>query len=93
MIFDRNSRKVFTSLSKRIDKDLFVQYGRMSGYEPIYFDANSSNGKPFYHTNIIMCIGETFVACCMESIPEEQREQVREHLLASGKELIELTIE
>jgi len=40
-----------------------------------------------------MCIGVTFVAICLESIPADQREVVKQSILATGKEIIELTNE
>lgn len=80
MIFDKISKKVYGSLSKRTDEQLLNEYAREIGFEAIAFKAFSHNGKPFYHTNIILCIGETFIAVCLESIAAEDRERVETSL-------------
>ena len=33
--------------------------------------AKSTTGKPFYHTNILLCIGEGFATICLDSIPDK----------------------
>jgi hypothetical protein len=76
MIFDRDNMKVYAALSKRTYKSPLALYGECYGYEVVMFRSMTSNGAPFYHTNIILCIGTTFIVVCPDSIVPEDRDRV-----------------
>jgi hypothetical protein len=45
-----------------------------------------------YHTNVMMCVADTFVVICLDTIDDEaEREHVLEALTETGKEIIEIT--
>ncbi len=47
---------------------------------------------PIYHTNVIMCLGETFAVICLASIDDKnERRNVVKHLKEDGKEIIDIT--
>lgn len=93
MIIDHNNQMVYACRSLRTCESAFKDYLELTGYKGVLFDALSSTGFPFYHTNMIMCVGQHFITICLESIVEEHREIVMNYLKASGKEIIDLSFE
>ena len=89
IVFDHANKIAYACLSPRTDKDLFVSLCDTLNYKPIYFNAVDGNGKPIYHTNVMMSIGEKFSVVCAESIPDpEEREKVIANLKTVGHEII-----
>ncbi|TBN01402.1 amidinotransferase [Hyunsoonleella flava] len=95
VILDRVNRKAYCALSPRADEDLFIEFCEDFEYFPIVFTANQTvDGarKPIYHTNVMMCIAETFAVICLSSIDDKkERKNVIKHLKSSGKEIIDIT--
>src|SRR5690606_9134520 len=79
----------------RSDEELFIEFCEDFEYTPVIFSANQTiNGqrKPIYHTNVMMCIGETFAVICLDSIDDKaERKNVVSHLKQDGKEVIAIT--
>lgn len=92
MILDRQYKIVYACLSERTDIQLLDKFCVLKGYEKVAFTAVDAEGMPVYHTNVIMALGETFAVICLECIPsEEEREQITEKLLSTGKEVIDIS--
>ena len=69
LVIDRAARVVYAARSQRCDMDLFERLISFRAYkEGILFDAVSSSGKPIYHTNVMMNLGERYAVICAESI-------------------------
>tara|TARA_R110002126_G_scaffold42779_5_gene123131 strand:+ start:1051 stop:1986 length:936 start_codon:yes stop_codon:yes gene_type:complete len=97
VLLDRVNRKAYCALSPRADEDLFIEFCEDFEYTPIIFTSNQTvNGerKAIYHTNVMMCIGETFAVICLSSIDDKkERKNVIKHLKEDGKEIIDITEE
>ncbi|MBP0903381.1 citrulline utilization hydrolase CtlX [Mariniflexile gromovii] len=95
ILLDRANRKAYCALSPRADEDLFIEFCEDFEYLPIIFTANQTvNGerKAIYHTNVMMCLGETFAVICLSSIDDKkERRNVMDHLKQDGKEIIDIT--
>lgn len=95
LLLDRVNRKAYCALSNRADEELFIEFCEDFEFTPIIFTANQTvNGKrePIYHTNVMMCLGETFAVICLSSIDDaKERKNVIKHLKESGKEIIDIT--
>ena len=82
-------------MSPRADEDLFIEFCEDFEYTPVIFTSNQTvNGKrkAIYHTNVMMCIGETFAVICLSSIDDKkERKNVIKHLKEDGKEIIDIT--
>lgn len=95
LILDRVSRKAYCALSPRADEDLFIEFCEDFEYTPVIFTANQTvNGerKAIYHTNVMMCLGETFAVICLSSIDDKkERKNVVKHLKEDGKAIIDIT--
>lgn len=95
VLLDRVNRKAYCALSPRADEDLFIEFCEDFEYTPVIFIANQTvNGerKAIYHTNVMMCLGETFAVICLASIDDrKERKNVIKHLKEDGKEIIDIT--
>ena len=94
---DRVNRKAYCALSPRADEDLFIEFCEDFEYTPVIFTANQTvdgERKAIYHTNVMMCIGETFAVICLDSIDDKkERKNVVKHLKGDGKEIVAITEE
>tara|TARA_B110000003_G_scaffold121437_1_gene123813 strand:+ start:9454 stop:10395 length:942 start_codon:yes stop_codon:yes gene_type:complete len=97
LLLDRVNRKAYCALSPRADEYLFIEFCEDFEFTPIIFTANQTvNNKrePIYHTNVMMCLAETFVVICLASIDDKkERKNVLKHLKEDGKKVIEITEE
>lgn len=95
MILDRANKKVYCSLSQRSSEEILIEFCENFQYTPVVFNSfqNANDQRlPIYHTNVMMCIAETFAVVCLESIDDEsQQKNVVNHLSESGKEIIEIS--
>ena len=95
IILDRVNRKAYCALSDRADESLFIEFCEDFEFLPLIFNANQTfEGKrlPIYHTNVMMCIAETFAVICLDSIDnKKQRQSIVEHLKSDGKEIISIS--
>lgn len=93
MVFDHANKIVFAAISPRTNKDLLDEVGLRLGYQTCAFKAFGKEQELIYHTNVMMCIGETFAAVGDRTIDKEERDMVVRRLAEKGKELILLTNE
>lgn len=95
LLLDRVNRKAYCALSARADEELFIEFCEDFEYTPIVFTAYQMvEGKrlPIYHTNVMMCLGETFAVICLDSIDnKKERKNVIQHLKEDKKEIIDIT--
>jgi hypothetical protein len=97
LILDRENRKAYCALSQRADETLFIEFCEDFEFTPVVFTANQTvDGErtPIYHTNVMMCVGETFAVICLSSIDDKkERKNVLKHLKEDNKEIIDITEE
>lgn len=95
LLLDRVNSKAYCALSPRADETLFIEFCEDFEYTPIVFTANQTvDGKrmPIYHTNVMMCLAETFAVICLDSIDDKkERKNVIKNLQDDGKEVIRIT--
>ena len=97
ILMDRVNQKVYCALSDRAHEELVIEFCEDFDCTPVIFTAYQSvNGErlPIYHTNVMMCMGETYAVICLDSIDDKkERKDVIDHLKKNGKEIIEITEE
>ncbi len=97
LLLDRANGKAYCALSPRADEELFIEFCEDFDFAPIVFEAfQTVNGerKLIYHTNVMMCIGDTFAIICADSIDDKkERKMVLDNLKADEKEIILITEE
>ncbi|MBA6153764.1 citrulline utilization hydrolase CtlX [Gelidibacter maritimus] len=95
IIMDRVNKKAYCALSPRADEELFIEFCEDFDYFPVIFTAYQTvddERLPIYHTNVMMCLAETFAVICLDSIDDKkERKNVVQHLKKDGKEVIAIT--
>ncbi|WP_338646200.1 arginine deiminase-related protein [Flavobacterium sp. KS-LB2] len=95
LLLDRANAKAYCALSPRADEELFIEFCEDFDYAPVIFEAFQtvdSERKLIYHTNVMMCLGETFAVICSDCIDDKkERKMVLDNLKENGKEVILIT--
>ena len=95
VVLDRINRKAYCALSPRADEDVFIEFCEDFEYTPVVFTSYQSveaKRLPIYHTNVMMCIGETFAVICLISIDDKkERKNVIKNLKEDGKTIVDIT--
>lgn len=95
LLLDRVNKKAYCALSVRAHEDLFIEFCEDFEYTPVIFNALQTVGDkrlPIYHTNVMMCLAESFAVICLDSIDDKkERKNVLSHLKADGKEVIAIS--
>ena len=97
MILDRENKKAYCAISPRADEELFIEFCEDFEYSPVIFSANQTIDNKrlaIYHTNVMMCIAETFVIVCLASIDNKaERKNVLKNFKEDGKKVIDISEE
>jgi hypothetical protein len=92
IIFDHPNKVAYACRSERTEGELFTSLCAKLGYEPILFNAVDENGLAIYHTNVMMWIGESLAGICLDSIHEENdQELILNQLAATNHKVIALS--
>ena len=95
ILLDRVNNKAYCAISDRADEGLFIEFCEDFEYTPVVFSAFQTvndKRKKIYHTNVMMCIGDTFAVVCLASIDDKkQRKSLINHLQDDGKKVIEIS--
>ncbi len=94
MVFDHLERVAYVGRSNRADPIILERFCTTFGYEPMAFDTTDHNGRPIYHTNVIMSIATEYALICLDVIADPaRRKEIEERLTASGRTVINLNRE
>jgi len=95
MILDRKNKIAYCSISERSNKKLFIKFCKDFKYIPVSFHSYQDVAKkrlPIYHTNVMMCLAESYCIICLDSIDDqEEKNNVINFIENSEKELIEIS--
>jgi hypothetical protein len=75
IIYDHTNKLAYACRSPRTDETLLIQLCKQIGYESVVFNAIDENGKPIYHTNVMMWLGEKMAGVCLDSIKSEHEQE------------------
>jgi hypothetical protein len=93
MVLDRDFKIAYACLSPRTDKTVLLIFCADTGYTPEIFTAVDDNGQAIYHTNVMMCVADTYVVACLDSLPNpDEREHFIHTVQSTGKTLIPITL-
>jgi hypothetical protein len=94
MVLDRKNKIVYACLSPRTNEKLLDEFCKMTGYNPIIFKATDNTGVDIYHTNVMMCIAETFAVICLESVTgKDEKANLLSSLEQTSKEVIDISLQ
>lgn len=95
LLLDRENGKAYCALSPRADEELMIEFCEDFEFTPVIFEAfQTVNGerKLIYHTNVMMCLGDTFAVICADCIDDKkERKMVLDSLKGDDKEIILIT--
>lgn len=92
IIFDHPTRNAYASLSQRTNKALFDTICQELNYTPISFSGYDPKGLPFYHTNVMLHIGNNYAVIYDEGIRNpNERKYVMDCLRESKKDIVQLS--
>jgi hypothetical protein len=94
MVFDHLERLAYVGRSNRADPVILERFCTTFGYEPMAFDTFDNQGRPIYHTNVIMSIATEYALICLDMISDpDRRQEIKERLANSGRTVIDLSRE
>lgn len=76
IVSDHVNKICYAGLSARTDKALVEAWAALMGYKVHIFETRSHAGKPVYHTDCVMWIGNTVATLCTESLIEQDRARI-----------------
>lgn len=95
LLLDRENGKAYCALSPRADEEVMIEFCEDFELTPVIFEAfQTVNGerKLIYHTNVMMCMGDTFAVICADCIDDKkERKMVLDSLRGDDKEIILIT--
>jgi hypothetical protein len=95
LLLDRENGKAYCALSPRAEEELMIEFCEDFEFTPVIFEAfQTVNGerKLIYHTNVMMCLGDTFAVICADCIDDKkERKMVLDSLRGDDKEIILIT--
>lgn len=93
MVIDRENGVVYACLSQRTTSEGLDAFATKTGYKKVIKFTAQTDKEPVYHTNVMMSVGKQFAVICFDSIPDPiEREMVRQSLVETGKEIIEISL-
>lgn len=94
MILDRDKRIAYACRSERTSEKVLIDFCSRLQFDYVLFDAVDRNGKPVYHTNVMMEVGAQIAVVCLEAVKNEQeRERLVRRLDGTGKIIVDITQE
>lgn len=94
VVFDHQNKIAYACLSNRTDEGILKEMCEIIAYKPFPFHAYNEQGKAIYHTNVMMCVGESFATVCLESISDEnERRELVNSLEKSGHKIVDISYE
>ncbi len=92
MVLDHLARVAFTARSNRADPVALERFATHFNYEPMVFDTADAQGKPIYHTNVLMCIATQFALVALDAMVDPGRAaEVRQRLEETGREVLPIS--
>jgi hypothetical protein len=94
MVIDHENKMIYASASERTSIPVLEKFATVNGYQAIVFIATDLAGRPVYHTNVVMTLGEDFAILCEDAIDEEwELIAVRQILESTGHSIIPISKE
>jgi hypothetical protein len=90
LVLDRARRQAFAALSPRTHPAALARFAAATGYRVHAFPTRGPGGRPVYHTNVLLALGQGFAVVAAGVIPGAHRRAVLGALAAGGREVIRL---
>eukprot|EP00294_Goniomonas_avonlea_P016518 CAMPEP_0114565278 /NCGR_PEP_ID=MMETSP0114-20121206/14218_1 /TAXON_ID=31324 /ORGANISM="Goniomonas sp, Strain m" /LENGTH=319 /DNA_ID=CAMNT_0001751501 /DNA_START=111 /DNA_END=1067 /DNA_ORIENTATION=- len=93
LVLDRVHKIAYVALSERAHQHVAREWCRKMGYNSVItFSATDPDGRPIYHTNVMMCVGTSVAIVCTEAIAsQEERDKVVTSLQGTGHTVVAIS--
>ena len=93
LVLDRVNRVAYAGLSDRTHPEALAEFAQIANYEIATFPTAGRDGRPIYHTNVMMTIGTRFAVVCAEAICDEaKRRAVLQKISETGRQVVEISL-
>lgn len=95
IVLDRVFKTAYACISTRTDLGVLKAWNKvMPNYKLVYFNSTDKNDLPIYHTNVMMCVGDSFAVICLESVSNHnERQNLINQLKNDQKQIVEISLE
>lgn len=94
LVLDRDARLAYAALSPRTHPEAVAAVCAELGYEAVTFNTHDANGRPVYHTNVLMSVGPTLAVLASGLVdPGPDLKHVFDALEKTNKSLLDLSPE
>ena len=90
LILDRPLHRGFAAVGPRTSIEALEAWHKATGAEIVAFDCADRSGRPIYHTNVLLSLGERFAIVCSEAIVADDRVRVLAAIESGGREIIDV---
>ncbi|KVZ08619.1 citrulline utilization hydrolase CtlX [Burkholderia ubonensis] len=91
MVLDHVARIAYTARSRRADPVALERFCTHFNFEPICFDTADADGRPIYHTNVMMSVATEFALIGLDLIIDpNRRDEIRRRLAETGRTVVAL---
>ncbi|MDN7932449.1 arginine deiminase-related protein [Burkholderia metallica] len=91
MVLDHVARIAYTARSRRADPVALERFCTHFNFEPICFDTADADGRPIYHTNVMMSVATEFAMVGLDLIADSRRRaEIAQRLTETGRAVIAL---
>lgn len=92
LVLDRARGLALACRSARTTPAGLALFAEATGYRVLAFEALDEAGRPYYHTNVLLGVGEAVALVALEALPSlVEREALREELAAGDRAVVELS--
>lgn len=93
LVLDRPNSLAFACRSPRTTDGAVSDWEKATGWDVILFDAADRDGRPVYHTNVLLSLGTSFALLCADAIAPADRDRVIAAIEDSGRTLINVSLD
>ncbi|MCB0310692.1 MAG: hypothetical protein KDD42_05625 [Bdellovibrionales bacterium] len=91
LVLDRLNKVAYGCVSERTSQVVAEEWAQQMGYSLYLFHACGVSGKPVYHTNVMLSLGDHFAVVCLDAVDADEREKLRGALSDARTEVVELS--
>ncbi|MBL7702204.1 MAG: amidinotransferase [Ferruginibacter sp.] len=94
MVLDREYKIAYACLSPRTNEKMLNKFCLAAGYRPVSFLAKDNTGVEIYHTNVMMCVGNSYAVVCLDSVTDkDERESLLFSLEKTNKPVVDISLQ
>lgn len=92
LVLDRGRNGAYAGLSSRSHRLAIERFMLETGIAVHAFGTADAKGRPLYHTNVMLSLGERFAVICSDAIPDPaERFRLQSELQHTGRRLIPIS--